>query len=71
MDENNSEASESIEQGANTPEAAAPVTPDYVTSDQLQDFQKSLMGDLRKTMAGMLKTQPTQQQPSKPAPAAP
>jgi len=66
MDENNSEASESITTGEQSTEAAAPSAPDYVTADQLQDFQKGLMGDMRKTIAGMLKTQPTQQQQAKP-----
>ena len=71
MDENNSEATEGVTTGDPVTSAADSATPEYVTADQLQTFQKSLMGDLRKTMAGMLKTQPapTQGKPAEPAAA--
>lgn len=73
MDENNSEANEGVPTGEPAASAADSTTPDYVTAGQLQDFQKSLMGDLRKTMAGMLKTQtaPTQGKAPEPTSAPP
>lgn len=41
-----------------TAASAADSGKSYVTPDQLQDFGKNLLGDIRKTVAGMLKTQP-------------
>lgn len=69
MDENNSDATDGYQTGEQQESVADSSQSGYVTADQLQDFQRNLLGDIRKTVAGMLKTQPaqTQSQPSRPA----
>lgn len=44
-------------------QSAADSGASFVTPDQLADFGKNLMGDIRKTVAGMLKTQPVNPEP--------
>lgn len=64
-------ASDNTETGEQAASAAdSGTSPEFVTSDQLQDFGKDLMGNIRKTMAGMMKTQsqpPTAKPPTQEA----
>lgn len=67
MDDNqDSNAAESVQTGENQ-SAADSSQSGYVTADQLAEFGRDMMGNFRKTMAGMLKTQPQTEQPKKEA----
>ena len=66
--ENITEAPEStgeIETAAESKDAS------YVTQDHLQSFQKSMLGEMRKVMAGMMKSKPSSPASAKPVQSKP
>lgn len=68
MDDNQDNSSQDSAETGENQSAADSSSPSYVTSDQLDAFSKDLMGNMRKTLAGMLKTQQQPEQRKAPPP---
>lgn len=67
-DQENSTPADGTPTGEDQQSDAGSSAPAFVTADQLADFGKDLMGNFRKTMAGMMKTQqPSEQRPAQQA----